>query len=175
LLALAGCLALVAGCATTAVDRVWRDSARGEAALGKTLVLALIPDARVAVGVEEEWTRQLRGHGIEAVAVAALLPGTRPPDKQHVVELVKAGGFTTLLVTRLVAVKRVERDVAASQVAVVETHLYDTGTEQPFWSARSDTYLVSPTGDARLREPRHDQIRGFVAAMIRTMGESKVL
>ena len=177
LLALAGCLALVAGCSitSTTVDKVWQDSARADAALGKTLVVSLFPNPEFAIPIENEWTRQLQGRGIDAYALNALLPGERHPDEQRVVELVKAKGFNTLLVSRLVDVKKVERDIPASQVAVVETQLYDTGTEQPFWSARSDTFMVSPTGDHRDTDPRAEQIRGFVETIIHEMSKSKVL
>jgi hypothetical protein len=89
-------------------------------------------------------------------------------------ELVKARGFNTLLVNKLVNTKKVERDVSASQVAVAETTLYDTGTEQRFWSARSDTFMANPTGDG-VRDPTGDQIRGFVETMIQEMSKSKVL
>ena len=174
LLAFAGCLALVAGCSSTIVDKVWRDSARADAALGKTLVVVFFPNPAFAIPIENEWTRQLQGRGIDAYALNALLPGERHLDTQRVVELVKAKGFNTLLVCQLVDVKKVERNVPASQVAVVETKLYDTGTEQPFWSALSDTFMVSPTGD-RVHEPRTELIRGFVETIIHEMSESKVL
>ena len=170
LLAFAGCLALVAGCSSTIVDKVWQDSARADAALGKTLVVSLFPNPEFAIPIENEWTRQLQGRGIDAYALNALLPGERHPDKQRVVELVKAKVFNTLLVSRLVDVKKVERDVSAYQVAVVETKLYDTGTEQAFWTARSDTFMVSSAGS-----PRTELIRGFVEMIIHEMSKSKVL
>lgn len=69
--------------------------------------------------------------------------------------------------------KKLEREVSAYQVAVVETTLYDSKAEQRFWSARSDTFLVSPTGD-RVRHPRSELIRDFVETMIREMSNSKV-
>jgi len=173
---LAACLALLAGCSTpaTIADHVWRDSARADVAAGKTLALSLFPHAEVAIPSENEWTRKLRSRGIDADAFEALLPGSRPPDKQSVVELVKARGFDTLLVSRLIDVKRVERDVSAYQVAVVEIKLYDAATEQPFWSARSDTFMGSPTGGP-IRNPRSELIRRFVETMIKEMSESKVL
>ena len=174
-LALAACLALLSACTTTGtlVEQVWRDNARSEAVLGKTLVVAVFTDADVAIPLENEWVRQLRKRGVDASATNDLLSGAYPPDGQRVVELVKTGGFDTLLVSRLVAVKQVERDVPAYEVAVVETRLYDAATERHFWSARSDTFLVSSTGD-RVQEPSSQRIREFVETIIQAMSESKV-
>jgi len=158
----------------TTIDHVWRDEARGNVALGKTLVLALTHEAEVVVMLENEWTRQLRDRGIDASSANLLLPGEIPPTEGRVVELLKAAGFDTLLVSRVVDVKHVEREVSAYQVAVVETRLYDTKTEQSFWSARADTYLVNPTGD-RINRLRSERAREFVGALIEEMSKSNLL
>ncbi|MGE5276457.1 MAG: hypothetical protein ACM3SU_05640 [Acidobacteriota bacterium] len=174
LLCAATCLALLAGCAkSTIVSDVWRDSARSRTKPGKTLVLAVFQDPGVRISLEDEWTRQLRSRGIAADAVHTVFAGP-PPDRERLVELVKAGGFDTLLICKLLEVKKVERDVSASQVAVVETILYDTKTEQPYWSARSETFLVNPTGE-HVANPRSELIREFVEDVIREMSVSKVL
>jgi hypothetical protein len=91
-LVLVVCLALLAGCSltSTTVGRVWQDNAGANPPLGKTLVVALFPTPEFAIPIEEEWARQLRGRGIDAEAVHALLTGKRPPDKPSVVELLKA-------------------------------------------------------------------------------------
>jgi len=176
-LAFAACLALLAGCASpwTAVGEVWRDSARADVAPpGRTLVLALAPNAAVVARLEGEWVRQLRDRGIDAQAANVLLPDERPPSKERVVEAVRAGGFQTLLVSRLVDVKQVERHVSAHQVGVVETTLYDAGTQRRYWSARSDTLLANPTGE-RLAELRDERAHALVQALIEAMSKSKVL
>jgi len=176
-LAFAACLVLLPGCTPTStiVEHVWRDSTRPtHAPLGKTLVVALFSDADVVIPIENEWRRQLEGRGIDVEAFDALMPGTAPRDKQTIVELVKARGFDTVLVSKLVGVKQVDRDVSAYQVAVVETELYDARTEQPFWKAESDTFLVNP-GGSQGPNPRSELIRDFVETMIEQMSESKVL
>lgn len=176
-LAFAGCLALLAGCASTGttVGEVWRDSARADAApLGKTLVVALAPNAAVVATLESEWVRQLRDRGIDAQAANVLLPDERPPPKERVVEVVRAGGFQTLLVSRLVDVKQVERNVSVYQVGVVETTLYDAGTEQRFWSARADAFLANPTSE-RITELREERARALVRTLIDEMSKSRVL
>ena len=167
---------VIAGCSSvgTKIDNVWLDDARGSVALGKTLVLALTGHAEAVIVLENEWVRQLRDRGIDASPANLRLPGEIPPTEARVIAMLKAQNFDTLLVSRVVDVKQVERDVAAYQVAVVETKLYDTKIEQSFWSARADTYLVSPTGK-RITALRSERAREFVGALIEEMSNSKLL
>jgi len=67
-----------------------------------------------------------------------------------------------------------EKDVSATQVAVVDTKLYDTRTEQMFWSAHSDTFWVTGK-DGRVTRPRSVHIRWFVETIIKAMSNSNVL
>lgn len=172
----AASIVLLAGCASvgTTVDNVWRDSSRADGSLGKTLVVALVPEADLVTSLENEWVRQLRELKIDAHASNVLLPGELPPNHERLVELVKSSGFNTLLVTRLVNVKRVEREVSTYQVAAVETVLYDSATEKRFWSARTDTFMADPASKRDTRQ-RDEVVREFVATLTREMSKSKVL
>lgn len=176
-LMLAAFLAAIAGCSNvgTVVKSVTQDSNRpSSAVLGKTLVVALLEDPGLAVALEEEWALQLRDRGIEAYPLSAVLPGQRPPQEQAVIERLKKDGFATLLVSRVVGVKQVEREVVAHQVGVVETRLYDAATGEPFWSARSDTYLENRTGE-RVRDPRGELVGEFVQVLAGAMAKSGLL
>lgn len=176
-LVIVACVAILLGCTPTrfsTIDDVWLDPARGHTTLGKTLVLARFPEIDVAIPLEKEWVRQLRERGIQADAIESLQPGMRPPGTQRVVELVKAGEFDTVLVTKLLGGKTTSRDVSSYQVAVVEVILYDARTEQPFWKAKSDTFMVSPGGN-RVPNPRGDLIRDFVNTVIQQLSRSKLL
>jgi hypothetical protein len=173
----ATCLALLAGCASvsTSVESVWRDSDRPETALpGKVLVLVLAPQPEVVIVLENEWVHQLETRGIKAAAANLLMTGEEPPDKERVVALVKEGGFDTLLVNRVVDVKPIEREAPTCQVGVVDIKLYDTATEQRFWSARATSFLRNPTQE-RISELGSERAREFVEALIRSMSVSKVL
>ena len=76
--------------------------------------------------------------------------------------------------SRLVDVKRVERNVSVYQVGVVETTLYDAGSERRSWLARADTFLANPTGE-RITELREERAHAFVQTLIDEMSKSKVL
>ena len=79
-----------------------------------------------------------------------------------------AVAFTdTRLVGRLVDVRKLEREAPAYQVGVVDTELYDARTQQPFCSARADTFLF-------LLTPTSERVRAFVEMLIREMSRSKL-
>jgi len=169
-------LVAAAGCAMhdISTSHVWRDSARGDAPLGKTLVLSLSADSTVSTPLENEWTRQLRNRGIEVEATNTLQSADRPLNEPAIIALVKAGGFDTLLLSRLIKVKKVSRDASHSQVAVIETKLYDAGTGKPFWTAQADVFIVTGA-DNQMREPKDEKLRRYVEAMMQEMARSQVL
>jgi len=103
-----------------------------------------------------------------------LLPGAHAPNKERVVELLRAGSFDTLLVSRLIDVKKIERDAPARQVATVETKLYDARSGEVFWSVRSDTFLGSAVSEG-VREAKSEQLREYVEKIIAEMVKSKLL
>ena len=170
----AACLSFWAGCAsTTSINESWSDSARPKTPLGKTLAVAVVYDAQVARALEQEWARQLRERGVDATPLEALGPTVRPPGRQDLVALAQQHGFVTVLVSKRLDVKQVERDVSASQVAVVETKLYDVRTEQPFWSARTDTFLDGASLEAE-RRPGGKLARTFVETLIAEMARAQL-
>jgi hypothetical protein len=198
-LALAAALMLQAGCSSTSMNQVWHDPARTPAPLGKTLVIAVTPRTDVAAALENEWVQQLQSRGVDAHALHDMLPRDTQPDKERVVQLAKENAIKSVIVSRLVDKKTVEREVPVggppigvpgyagswsdfygssrafattssytveNQVAVVETNVYDVGSEKRFWSARSDTFLEGSASKLA---------RGFVQEMINEMAKAKVL
>ena len=90
-------------------------------------------------------------------------------------QLVKAGGFNTLLVNRVIGVKAVEREAPGSSVAVTETLLYDALTEQRIWSARADTFMHHDPESKQILKEREERARGFVETLIAAMSRSGML
>jgi hypothetical protein len=172
----AACLVFYAGCAssTTSINGTWLDSARPRAPLGRTLVVALLRDPKVAAALEREWVRQLRTHGVDATPTDALGPGVRPTSREAVVELVRQHGFASVLVSKLLDVKQAGRDDATSQVAVVENKLYDAHSGEPFWSAQTDTFVAGASGE-EVKRPGGDLIQAFVETLIAEMVKAKLL
>lgn len=172
------CLALLSGCSSvgTSVGPVWQDDSRPDTArMGKTLVLVLWSEPQVVTILEDEWVRQLRDQGMDAQAVHSLRPDEHPQDESDVIQLVKAGGFNTLLVNRVIGVKAVEREAPGSSAAVTETVLYDASTEQRIWSARADTFMHHDPGSKQVLKEREERARDFVETLIAAMSRSGIL
>lgn len=174
--ALTAWLVLWAGCtsATTSVNELWLDGARPQAPLGKTLVVALLRDPQLAVKLEQEWASQLRGRGVDVTPIESLGPIERPAGRDAVEALVRQHGFDSLLVSKLLDLKQVGRDTPASQVAVVETKLYDAHNGKPFWSAQTDTFLGGASAED-VKRPGNEVVRVFVETLIAEMVKAKLL
>ena len=199
-LAIVACVAVLNACSSTSVDQVWRDRARADAPMGRTLVLAVAPRNDTAVTLENEWVEQLRKRGVDAYALNAMLPGETKVDKQAVVEVVKSKAIDTVLVTRLVQRKTVERaiPVAGSPAGGVPSYygtwsgFYGTSrtvasdasytverqvavVETNLYESKSEKLFWSARSDTFLEGSAAELIRGFVQAMIDQMAKSKVL
>ncbi|WHI47922.1 hypothetical protein [Microbulbifer sp. VAAF005] len=162
--------------ASTVVTRVWQSPYIGIQSLGKTLVLAytLVPRPIVGGQVEREWVMQLQDTGIDAHSWSALGAITGVPSMGEIAPLLRERGFDTLLVTQLLALKRINPNIRNSQVAVVETRLYSAPSDEVYWSVQSDTFLYKYSGE-ELRHPNERDLREFVEVMIRTMSGNGVL
>ncbi|AWF80739.1 hypothetical protein BTJ40_07895 [Microbulbifer sp. A4B17] len=161
---------------STVVTRVWQSPYIGAQNLGKTLVLAytLVPRPIVGGRVEQEWVMQLQDTGIDAHAWTALGGMMGVPSMGEIRPLLRERGFDTLLVTQLLALKRINPNIRNAQVAVVETRLYSAPSDEVYWSVQSDTFLYKYSGD-ELRHPNERDLRDFVEVMIRTMSGNGVL
>jgi hypothetical protein len=194
------CLAVLTGCSsTTSMDQVWHDPGRTAAPLGKTLVIAVAPRADTTAALENEWVKQLQGRGIDAQALHVMLPGDAQPDKQRVVELAKANAINSVLVTRIVDKKTIERQVAVGGPPIGAPGPYGSwsdfyGTSRAYASTATytvenevavvETNLYDVSSEKRFWSARSDTflagsanelIHGFVQTMMKEMAKSKVL
>ena len=198
--AIAFLVALLGACSSTSVEEVWHDPDRAAAPIGKTLVIAVAPQRDVAIALENEWVGELQHRGIDARALNAMLSGERQPDKQRVVGVVKADGFDTVLVSRVVEKKTVEQNVSVSGAPVHGTPGY-YGTWYDFYgtsrtSASNASYTVerevavvetnlyeaageklfwSARSDTFVEGSAAELIRGFVEVTTKEMARSNLL
>jgi hypothetical protein len=197
---IAGSLSILAACSATSVDQVWRDPGRAKTALGSTLVIAVAPRADTSLALENEWVKALRAKGVDATGLKTVLPGEPLPDRARVVEVVKAKGFNSVLVTRVVDTKTVEQQVAVGGPAI-GTSGYSGGSLSDFYGtsrayASASTYTVerqvvvvetnlfdastekrfwSARSDTFLEGSANELIQGFVGSMMKEMAKSNVL
>ncbi|MCO1334500.1 hypothetical protein MO867_09115 [Microbulbifer sp. OS29] len=160
----------------TVVTYVWHSPYINSQNLGKTLVLAytLIPQPLQGVSVEREWVSQLQESGIDAHSWSALAPMIGIPSMREITRVLKGGGFDTLLVTQLLALKQTDPHTRNASVAIVETRLYIAPDDDVYWSVQSETFLYRYSGQ-ELRHPSRRDLYQFVQTMMRTMAGSGVL
>src|SRR6185436_6602387 len=158
---------LLSSCASTKVTADWRDNAyTGKPR--KTLVLLATARPTLKRLFEDEFTRQLKARGVEAVPDYSLDPMNRPlVDKEEIAAAVEKIQADAFFITRLVDRKSYEtyypgsvyttpagrygwRDYRATpgytvqeDILYVETQLYDVKTEQLIWSVMTETRVGS--------------------------------
>jgi hypothetical protein len=161
-------------CASTQMQSVVHEPEFSSGKIHKALVISLSRTPEVRQLIEEEFVKQWKKRGVEAVSSYKVLSVGVPLDKAGVAPYAKSQGYDTVLVNRLMSRKEVDTrvKVPASQsaspgqsanmtdyfqavvaspeypidyeVAVLTTNVYDVATEKQVWSGVSQTLI---TGD----------------------------
>lgn len=90
---------LTGSCASTKVSAVWKDeSYKGK--VSRVLIMGIAEDETTTRFFEDQFSKQLRKRGIEAVSSHTVLPVGEELDKETVESKVKELGIDTVLITR---------------------------------------------------------------------------
>jgi hypothetical protein len=174
----------------------WRNSTYKGPAYKKMMVVAMTKQNDLRQPIEDEFAKQLRSRGVEAVTCHECIPD---PDKVTREEFVKVGqgmGIEAYLIVRLLAVgtdvqttqANSPSPVAAStgadsmmnmqwfgpdssmskrsEVVTLESRLYDGKTAEIVW--RSTVAAVNPS-------PSDGQISKFVSLELNALGDKKLI
>ncbi len=176
---LAFIILLITSCATTDLTSVWRDSSYS-GHFKKVLVIGVAKDRGIRRLFEREFVHQLKSRGVEAVSSFTLIPFDKMMNKGTIISKIKDLNVDAVIITRLVG-KKTERkrnpggytnmynyysksyreayqsEYVTREVFVLETNLYETGTEKLVWSAISDSFI---------KEGRHKSIISFSKIII---------
>jgi hypothetical protein len=187
---------LATACATTQLTSVWKDPSY-QARPAKVMVIGV---AKVPLNrrlFEDEFVKQLKTRGTEAIASYTVLADNQQDDQAAIAAKVKALGADTVLITRLVSKKTVQfyvpgtvyypppyyynwpdyygygyrylyspGYVAEDQYAVIETNLYETGTDKLIWAATSETSM---------NDADHKLIKSYIGIMVNTMAKNGLI
>jgi hypothetical protein len=172
----------LAGCASTTVQREWKDPAYRSRLMHSALVLGLPAGYETGRGCMNEFVRQL---GERAVSARPAYGSSAPPAITRAATIAKAreAGADVVLVCRFMQ-KRTQLDVypgespsaimmpdwymwegpeyVENQYDVFGTMLYETATGKPVWSAISDTSVSA--ADKKIME-------SYVKKMLKRMEE----
>jgi len=183
---------LASACATTAVTNAWRDPTY-QGPIKKVLVIGVSQKKAVQRFFEDEFVRQLRAAGTDAIAGYTILPYEEDINKDFIAAKAKESGADTVLVTRPLG-RTTERTYVPGQVyavpapyyrwgsyygqayspgyvvedeyVYVETNLFDLQSEKLIWSAQSETLLSA--GNRGL-------IESFIKTIIAQLSSDKVI
>ena len=173
---MASSFVFLSSCATTELTGVWRDE-NFHGKINKVAVIGTFQRPITRNLFEDEFVRQLKAHGVNAVASYTVVPIDELPDDNIVREKIGRLGVDSVIVTRLVDRRTVETYVpgqayalpgfygswgpyhryvyspgyvVADEYAFAETNIYEVQGEKLIWSARSET-LMSGTSQERMQ------------------------
>ena len=179
-------------CATTELTLVWKDR-NFQGTVHKIAVVGAFKRPSVRNFFEDEFVKQLKAHGVEAVASYTFVPIADLKNQKEVIAKIRETGADAALVTRLVDKKTIERYVPGEvytfpnyyyywdpyfnyiytpgytveeEYAYAETNIYETSDEKLIWSARSRTLLSGKD---------QDLIRSFVGIMVKKLSADGVI
>jgi hypothetical protein len=183
---------LLTACASTILTAVWKDESF-TGPVRKIAVIGIFKTPAIRNFFEDEFSRQLKTHGIEAVAGYTLIPADDQSDKDIVASKLKNVGMDYVLVTRLIDKKTVQTYVPGQAYVVpgyyrswggyyqyaytpgylvediyayAETNIYDVKNDKLIWSARSETEISGMN---------QELIRSFVKLMIDRLSADAVI
>ncbi|MDX1649708.1 MAG: hypothetical protein R3263_07620 [Myxococcota bacterium] len=184
---------LLGACASTKLTSVYRDPGYAGGPFGSLLVIGLSPSEGARHQFEQHFSRELRGHGVEAIPGVQVLPEHGELDRSLVQDWVRRHGIEGVIVTRLVDVER-ETEVVPPTVRPtlygyyghhwgymsgitvssgytrektilrIETNLYDARTARLVWSASSRSFNPSD------REQVIEELSGLVTGALADQG-----
>ena len=185
-------LFLVSACATTATMNVWRDQTY-EGPAKKVLIMGLSQKKGIQRYFEDEFVRQLRERGSDAVAGYTVLPYEQAMDKDFIVTKAKEAGADTILVATPLGREKQRTYVSGQAYGVpgsyhrwgsyyghayspgyvvedeyvyIETNLYVIATEKLIWSAQSETLIIATD---------QELTKSFIKTMIDKLSSDKLV
>jgi len=186
----------ITACATTRLTMIWKD----QTYVGQPRKIMVIGVAKKPVNkriLEDEFVRQLKARGTNAVASYTVMPDEKQGDQAVIAAKMKEQGADAVLISRMASKKTVTtyvpgtvyyppsyygkwRDyyghgyeavytpgyIAEDEYALMETNLYDAGTDKLIWSASSETEIWGS---------HQDHIKSYIDVMVNAMADQKLL
>lgn len=187
---------LITACSMTKLTSAWKDPSY-QRQPGKIMVIGVAKKPIIKRILEDEFVRQLKARGTNAVASYTIMPDEKQSDHAAIDAKLKEQGADAVLISRLASKKTVHTYVpgnvtyppayygnwrdyygygtqavytpgytAEDEYALMETNLYDAGTDKLIWSASSET---------EIRGSDQNQIISYIGVMVNAMADQKLL
>lgn len=108
------CAGLLSSCASTTMESVQRAPDFHITQIRKILIVGITQTPGVRELFEDEFVRQWKDRGVDAVASSTILPADVTLDKAGVEPVAKARGFDSVLVTRVLKRQAIKPQVAGA-------------------------------------------------------------
>lgn len=188
--------ALLTACGTTQLKSVWKDpSYQGHPNRIMVLGVAKSPVKRRIF--EDEFVRQIRAHGAEAIASYTVIPDNKDGDQALLAKTVKEQGADTVLIARMVSKKTVKVQVPGTvyypprpygkwrdyysfgyQAVYMPGYVAEEQyalVETNLYDARNDNLIWAATSETEVDGSDQNLVRSYIGIMVNTMIEQGVL
>jgi hypothetical protein len=166
---------LLSACVTTQLNSAWKDPGYS-GSLRKVMVVAVAKNPINRRVFEDEFVRQLRARGADAVASYTVVPDGRQSDQTVIDQKLKEMGADAMLITRMVSKKTVKTYVPGTVYLPPPSYgrwrdYYGTGymaMETPGYVAENE-YAVM---ESNLYDARNDKLIWAVSSETGTQGSN---
>lgn len=187
---------LLAACGTTQLKAVWKDPSYRDHPR-RIMVLSVTKSPVKRRIFEDEFVRQIRAHGTDAIASYAVLPDDKGGDQAFLARTVKEQRADAVLITRLVSRKTVKVQVPGMVYYPPRPYgkwrdYYNFGYQAVFtpgyiaedeyalmetnlYDARNDNLIWATTSETEMDGSDQNLVRPYIGIMVNTMIEQGVL
>ena len=195
-LGLATLIALVTGCSTVDVKAAWKNPSYSTHPK-KIMVIGISQSPILRRVFEDEFVRQIKAHGSDAIASYTVLPKMDKNDDEAIAKKVTEQGADSVLITRLVDKKTVQVYVPGTMFVTPPhydlwrnyyQHGYQTTytpgymTEEEYavvetnlYDAATDSLIWAAWSEAGITGSNQDMIKAYISTMVKKMADENLL
>ncbi len=189
-------IALLAGCSTINVKAAWKNPSYSQHPK-KVMVIGLSSNAVLRRIFEDEFVRQIKARGSDAIAGYTVLPKMEKNDQEAIAAKVKEYAADTVLITRLVSKKTVQVYVPGTMFIApphydLWPHYYNYGYQTTYtpgymaeeeyavietnlYDAANDALIWAAWSEAGITGSDENLVKAYISKMVETMSEQKLL
>lgn len=187
---------LLAGCSTIDVKAAWKNPSYSQNPK-KIMVIGLSSNAVLRRIFEDEFVRQIKARGPDAIASYTVLPKMEKNDQEAIAAKVKEHAADTVLITRLVSKKTVQVYVPGTTFVApphygLWPHYYNYGYQATYtpgymaeeeyavietnlYEAADDALVWAAWSEAGISGSNEDLIKAYINKMVEKMTEQGLL
>jgi len=194
-----------ASCSTTTMKIVWKNKNYQGEKLKKIFVIGVAENPTMRRVFEDEFAKQLKAHGTNAVSSYSLIPSKELIDRDTVESKMKIVGADAVIVTSLldrknrriydsnslgytrgwyrtysqyheaVQYRESRGDYYEYEVVTLETNLYEIRNGKIIWSGLSETHLDSSPSDVLNEGAVVNVIKTFIKTIVTHLSDSQFI